>query len=279
MTTFKLLKRKKNRRCAISGLEIPANKANCSERGSHGPRLCIVCSERISDAALRCNECGSYQTRWRRIFSVSSSTFAWLTALFAVIANLFTAASYYGDRQSHTTVKMTRADENYIYLKAWNTGRKPSVLTEFRLCFPPGVGLDSTALEPAAGDPDVQADSVIMPGEPVEIPLKLAEELCRSRKRGSTTRFMRDEVLAGLQARRAAPLMVTLAMKVEESGSTWDLVSHPRTEKKEDTFAEGQIGSFITARLPQQVDDTKLKCRWCIGGCPDLAAGLCTVDR
>jgi hypothetical protein len=276
MKNLKQFFRRKGRICPISNEEIPRGQANCATWEAHGPRLCVVCAEKLADAALRCNECGSRQNTWRRI--LSESTLKWVIAVFLIIGNLAAAGSYFADRQSHTQIKMTRADENYIYLKAWNTGKKPSALTEFKLCFPPAVGVDSTELEPAIGDPDQKehVSSVVPPAGSIEVALRVAGDFCPSRKRGSTERYTKEEIVNGLKTRRSMPMMVRLAVRIEESGSTWEWTSHPRLETKEDTFAEERLRTFIETALPKGDDPAALNCRWCIGGCPDLASGLCS---
>jgi hypothetical protein len=265
-----LFRRGKVRECPISRLEIPPGQANCPLRDFHYPRLCVVCAEELSDAALRCNRCDSPQTTWRRFVS---SEFKWLTILFLVIGNLYAAGSFLSDRHSYTSIKMVRANEQRIYLKAWNTGKKPSALTDFSLCFPPGMGINTTVLEPATGD------SVVPPNGSIEIALRVANDLCRSRKRGSTERYTKEEVVAGLEARRSRPLTVRLGVMVEESGHAWDLAAHPTFVRKGDTFAETRIKEFIEAVLPEAEDPSQLNCSWCVDGCPTLGSDLCSVDR
>lgn len=90
-------------------------------------KTCAICRKGLPRRAIYCTECRSYQD-WRRHIPGSQVTLSLLAALFAVTASLFTAGSYYLDRDSDTELIVGGADKHLIYIVLSNTGRKAAIL-------------------------------------------------------------------------------------------------------------------------------------------------------
>jgi len=204
---------------------------------------CKTCQERIRYGSKRCNVCESYQD-WRRHFSVSQAALALLIALFAVIANLFTAGSYLAGRESNTTFKVSSNDSKFLYLKVWNTGQKPSTLTGFRLKFSDHLPIENATLDLAADD------AVIVPGNPIKIAVTVKELALTLLKVGGKERHGKPEVKALIDKQDQGPIMLTLEVDVEESGHLWNPTSRPFVATRKDTFSADRISKFILGRIP-----------------------------
>jgi hypothetical protein len=94
---------------------------------------CAICQVPIWPNSKRCNTCGTYQNRLLRKLPFSQVVLALLIALLAVISPAITALLYAYNYYSHIAFTVAGADNNRIYIKVWNTGRQPSVVTDCTL--------------------------------------------------------------------------------------------------------------------------------------------------
>lgn len=121
--------------CVVCELSMPAAEEKCPTCGSlQRLQLCVVCKAAIPLDADYCNQCKSNQGRIGRHLPLSAT----VPALLALLLTLVTSAivplySWWMERNSHTFVKVTGANPQYIVAKAWNTGRRPSTLVAYRL--------------------------------------------------------------------------------------------------------------------------------------------------
>jgi predicted nucleic acid-binding Zn ribbon protein len=124
--------------CVVCKNPLELNEANeCKLCGAiQKLNRCVVCGKAMPPLSQYCSECKSYQGWWRRQFSVSPAIPALLTVLLGVVTTgLIPLFSWWMERNSYTIVKVTGADPNHIFMKVWNTGRRPSTLVAYRLKF------------------------------------------------------------------------------------------------------------------------------------------------
>jgi hypothetical protein len=183
------------------------------------PRLCVGCRNPLLAGATICSRCKEYQS-CRRYFPVTATIIGLVGGLIGVIAAVVPAVSYFLDRDSHTRFKVTSSNENQVYLKVWNTGRKPSTLVGYRLIFDdlPGkevmLGLDKVNKE--------AANNVISPGAPIKIGLTrpLPSTIPPSL---ALREYGDEEILKLLDGKPFTDLKLTLQVDVEESDDPgWD---------------------------------------------------------
>jgi hypothetical protein len=105
---------------------------------------CRFCRQPIpASDAKRCNACTAYQRGWRRClplpttFAMLSPAMAVVTALVVAIPFTITQWTNYANRNSQTFIGFTGAyaDSDPVVIRAhlWNTGRKPSTVTDYNL--------------------------------------------------------------------------------------------------------------------------------------------------
>ena len=233
-------------KCAACGNEISAKAEVCDVCNFKQFKMipCAVCKKPIPSGADRCNECETYQG-WRRHFPVSATVLSLLLAFFGVLSAVFAAASNFIDRESSTRVKVTSADDVYLYLKVWNTGRKPSTLIGYRLSFD-GLPIQSAELHLSKEDVK-DAKNVITPGPPVKLTLSV-DQLIGAQKADKRLRYSVQEIQKQLAKQR-----LTLEIYVEESNdpsSGFPCFCRRRLyHTRVDTFTADRVAKFIIGRM------------------------------
>jgi len=230
------------RPCDWCGKEMDAEAKFCLNCKYAQGRQCAICKAPMWQGAVRCNACGTYR-KWRRIVNFSTAV---PTLLLAVLGAVWTAVipllAYYNERNSHTSIKVTGSDENQIYVKVWNTGRKPSALIRYRLKFDrmTGSAEKEATLEP--NDEQQRTQSVI---EPKEKPVTLALSVPRL-KDLLKTQYTPEEVAAHLANRGSwSTIPVTLEIEVRESDDD------PGTSQPiRDPIVAEQIARFLPRLMP-----------------------------
>jgi hypothetical protein len=184
--------------------------------------------------AVRCNGCGSYHG-WRRFINFSTTVPTLLTALIGIaVTAILPLMTYYRERNSHTVIKVSRCNENQIFVKVWNTGRRPSALIAYRLKFDrmPHAENKETTLE-LAND----AESIIEPKEKaVTIPLSVPRirDLLKEQ-------YTIEEVNDYLGDRKKwAEIPVTVEIDVRESND-----DPGQTQPVRDPIVAQQIATFL----------------------------------
>ena len=198
--------------------------------------------------AARCNECTSYQ-RWRRHVQFWAAFFLAIGGLFTLISGGWSAAVYVLDRYSDTRFKVTSSDNLRIYLRVWNTGRRPSTLVGYRLRFADAPG---KALELDLSDKDQpEATNVISPGNPVKV--SLARSLASTIPAASRGKQYTEQELQTLLHDPKLPWVdrpLTLEVDVEESSDPWCPWNFFRSHHtRTDRFPAGRIRQFIAKSL------------------------------
>jgi hypothetical protein len=196
----------------------------------------------MPDGAGRCNECSTYQGK-RRHLPFIAAVALFVSSLYGLISGGCSGFSYLMDRNSDTKFKVTSSDEQRVYLRVWNTGRKPSTLVGFRLVFDDMPGKEAT-LELSDKD-QPEATNVIASGSPVKIGLSIpmTESIPAAQRGKQYTDKERNSLLVSRWIDR--PL--TLEVDVEESddpccfGFAWR--SH---HTRSDRFPAVRISRFIT---------------------------------
>jgi hypothetical protein len=150
-----------------------------------------------------------------------------------IVTGMIPLVSYIKDRDSHTRFKVTSSGNNEIYLKAWNMGRKPSTLLEYRLRFDEMPAKESMLELNAIDKKDVV--NVIAPGTPARIRLSLALPATIPERRRKA-QYTPEERMAMLL--RKSPM--TMEIDVEESSDS-NSSFHRRTDK----FPTDRISDFI----------------------------------
>ncbi|MGH7487943.1 MAG: hypothetical protein ACREMY_20435 [bacterium] len=183
--------------------------------------------------ARRCYACGTYQGMpylpvWTTVLTMLGGT---ITVATAVVSAWF----FISDYRSHTEFKVARADQKFIYLKVWNTGRKPAALVGYRLRFDDIP--DKEAVLKLRNDDEETAKNVISSGSPVDIVLRIpvwktlpADELAKQ--------FTATEVQA--LPHWASEQKMTLVIYVQESSD--DAGEH---HTREDRFKSERVSAFI----------------------------------
>jgi hypothetical protein len=211
-------------------------------RSDQDPKLCAVCKKAMPKAAKRCTKCSSFQGVAKDVLFYGSLA----TLLFGLISGGVSGFSYVADRNSDTKFKVTSSDERRVYLKVWNTGRKPSTLVGYRLIFDKTPNKEAMLDLSDKDQPD--ATNVIAPGNFVKIglTLPLEETIPASRKRNQYTDKERRELLPSPWVEQ--PLK--LEIDVEESNDPCCLgipirLYHTHTDK----FPAGRISRFIIGSM------------------------------
>jgi hypothetical protein len=247
----------------------------CGEDVNDGAKMCGKCKFPLGDvqpcrncgrlmpqAASFCNECKSYKKL--RYFPVLATVVALFAALIGVISALIPAVSYFLDRDSHTTFKVTSSDKDHVVLKAWNTGRKPSTLIGYRLIFN-SLPAKEMILDLSHSD-KLEAKNVIAPGTPVKIALtNPLPTMIPQRRRGK--QYTQPE-FDDLRKKPLSDLSMTLEIDVEESNDagsgdlcplflplslmeygSWYVVWPRQVHTRSDVFQADRIQEFIEQKM------------------------------
>jgi hypothetical protein len=166
-----------------------------------------------------------------------------IVGFIGISKGLYLAADYLGDRHSHTMLKVTGASDSQVYLKIWNTGRKPSALLSYRLKFDQlSKGKEITLQQPIE---DVLSDStsVIAPGkEPITI--KLGRPRLVDLSDNQHQAQYSEEELRTLRGKEFGSVPVTLEIDVEESDDD-EGTSH----RRQDHFNAARIEKIMPRLL------------------------------
>jgi hypothetical protein len=195
--------------------------------------------------ASRCTECSSFQGG-AKYFLFYASLAALISASFGLVSGGVSGFSYVADRNSDTKFKVTSSDERRVYLKVWNTGRKPSTLIGYRLIFDKAPNKE--AMLDLSDKDQPAATNVIEPGSFVKIGLAipLEEMIPKSRKQSQYSEKERRELLPSPWPEQ--PL--TLELDVEESDDPCCFGIPIRTyHTHKDKFPAGRISQFIIGSM------------------------------
>ncbi|HXH37269.1 MAG TPA: zinc ribbon domain-containing protein [Thermoanaerobaculia bacterium] len=226
-----------NTKCVACGEDILKDAKMCGKCKFPVGKVvtgCVNCGKLIPLGTPFCSDCKLYQSRLR-YFPASATVVALVAAFIGVISAVIPAVSYFLERNSHTRFKVTGSSKTEIYLKAWNTGRKPSTLLDYRLRFDRlPLPKKEVMLELNSNDKE-EARNVIAPGAPVRLRL--------SRVTPDTIPMERRSNQCTPQERRRMFLRnspMTLEIDVEESNDR-----DRRFQTRKDRFASDRIAEFF----------------------------------
>ena len=209
-------------------------------------KLCVVCRKAMPKEAERCNSCTAFQDR-RRHYLFYATLGTLVTTTITLVSAGSSGFSYLDGLSSHTRFKVTSSDEKRVYLKVWNTGRKPSTLVGYRLIFDKKPDKE-TMLDLSDKDQPDAANLIAPGGAGVKIGLTipLDEAIFPSMRRRQYTDKERRELLPSPWVEQ--PL--TLEVDVEESSDPCCFgipirLHHTYTDK----FPAGRISRFITGSM------------------------------
>jgi uncharacterized protein YneF (UPF0154 family) len=180
----------------------------------------------------------------RRHLPFSSKMLAILVSVFTIIGGLFAAGTYLADRHSYTSFRVNGSDSKVIRATVWNSGSKPSSILVGHLKFPAEL-----AIEDATLTLDVDNDnktSVVAPGKPMNVSLEVEELL---RKINTSRQQTLEEIEGILHLPREKPLVVEVAIDVEESGHLWNLLPSPYVATRRVQIPAARIEEFILGRI------------------------------
>lgn len=227
--------------CVACGNELPDSTSACADcASSRQVRTCEICAEPLPLKAKRCNKCGSYEGI-RRHVPFWGSFLLVVSTIVTLISATYSAVVYVADRNSDTQFKVTSADESRIHLRVWNSGRKPSTLTSFRLVFDAQPAKE-LMLE-LSKDDKVNASSVITGSTPQAVALSrsLDDTVPDDRR---ALQYTADELKKLLGTDSWINQKLTLKVDVQESN---DGAGSYHT--REDRFAAFQISDFLKGTL------------------------------
>jgi hypothetical protein len=193
--------------------------------------------------ARRCNDCTSYQS-WRKHLQFWAAFLLAISTIFGLISGGWSGWTYILDRHSNTNFKVSGSSETCVYLGVWNSGRKPSTLTDFRLIVDNHPGKEF-ALE--LSDRDQPAGKNVIPaGGSITVGLSpaLTKTLPVWRR---SMQFTDDEQANLFNNPHWVDRMFTLQVDIEESDDPCTFFCDPprshrtRTER----FPAGRISRFI----------------------------------
>lgn len=142
----------------------------CKVCNSWQGKQCVSCNRWLPVDAKRCDECEMYQQGLRRVFRLSETTLALITALIAVISPVVTVALFLHDRPSNARFAVSGADDRHIYIKVWNTGRQSCTLVGYHLKLAGEFPIDDVELDLTDEDRKEEKD-VVTSTTPVTIAL------------------------------------------------------------------------------------------------------------
>jgi len=231
------------KKCIACTNDIDRDATTCPIcHSSQLTKWCDTCKKAMPADADRCNGCSTYQGRRRHLPFIAAFALL-LSSLYGLISGGCSGFSYLNDRNSYTKFKVTSSDDRRVYLRVWNTGRKPSTLVGFRLIFDDMPDKEA-ALELSDKDqPD--ATNVIASGTPVKIGLSIP--LTESIPAAQRGKQYTDKERFGLLTSPWIDRPLTLEVDVEESddpccfGIPWR-THHTRSDR----FPAVRISKFIT---------------------------------
>ena len=237
-------------KCIACGNELPQDSTTCPLCLSPQKlKICQICGKAMPRNAERCNGCTSYQ-RWRRHIQFWAAFALAIGGFFTLISTGWSGVVYVLDRNSDTKFKVTSSDDLRIYLRVWNTGRRPSTLVGYRLIFDDSPRKE---LELDLSDKDQpEATNVIAPGGAVA-KVSLARALLSTIPAASRRKQYTEPELQELLHDPKSPWvdrLLTLEVDVEESSDPWcpwNLFRshHTRTDR----FPAGRIQKFVVRSL------------------------------
>jgi hypothetical protein len=214
-----------------------AERCDRCKKAEEARRSCVVCRELLQvPGARRCNNCSTYQDRFWRHVPLIASAAPIVTVITAIVSVWF----YFSEYHSDTHLKVATAESEVIYLKAWNTGRKPSVLLGARLVFDSVP--DKQLTLGLAPEQVMSATNVIESDKPVMIELqqRIRESLPAAEKRKQYEPGDVQELRKDLTTQ-----WTTLYVDVQESSD--DPGEH---HTRRDRFLADRISAFINGRWP-----------------------------
>ena len=227
------------KKCVVCGSEVSRDeKASCPVCHFNPDGMtCNNCKKRIPMKAVFCNECKTYQGV-RQYFNIAATVLSLMLASFAVINGVYLAATYLSDRNSHTRLKVTGAEQNLIYLKVWNTGRKPSTLVTYRLKFDGLPKAKELTLQQFNETSTPEAQNLILPGkDPVTISLGLP--IRADLPEPQRSKQYSDDELGPLKKAPLGQISAVLEVDVEESDD------EGTTELRQDHFRADRIEKLM----------------------------------
>jgi len=234
----------KTKKCVVCNSEIPANAEICPIcRCEPDGQQCDNCKKWMPLRAKFCNECKAYQS-WRQYFNVGAIVLSLFGAFLGVSRTLHLAATYLSERDSHTKFKVTSADDRHVYLRVWNTGRKPSALVGYRLKFNGNPPLKDATLQ-LSDDDAAKAKNIVVSGRPAKIELTTSGteslEILPNAGNEQNTKA-KISTLLGSQT-------VLLEIDVEESDDPtagfWHWIEPRKFHTRSEAFPIDRIKSFV----------------------------------
>jgi hypothetical protein len=148
--------------------------------------------------------------------------------------------------ESNTSVTMTNADYENLFVKVSNAGGKPSTLLDYRLNFGE-LPIETRTLHPVDSD---QLMAVIPAHKDVIMRLTASGLRTRIRNVGQPGRYSKDEIDKVINEQE-----VTLEIDVRESNDPrsahlWNLIKPRKSHKAVDSFKATSIRDFILHWLP-----------------------------
>jgi hypothetical protein len=212
---------------------------------------CHLCKEPLRKGSRYCKACSTDQrVPWLKSVVALISLGPLLTGMVALY-------NYAADYHSQTHLKVTSADGQHIFLKAWNSGGQPSTLVGYRLIFDDGATGKEVMLDLMQQDKR-NGPNVITTGNPVLIRLVavLPANVPAPRTAAQYTVEERTAILGSKSSLSELP--VTLEIDVQESNdpghSIWDgrrlpasirwLITAP-IHTRRDRFTADRIAEFI----------------------------------
>ena len=231
------------RKCVACGYDLEATPCPICQ-STQLMKLCDICKKAMPQEADRCNACSSYQGKRKHLpFLAAMALF--VSSVFGLVSGGSSGVSYLIDQDSHTKFKVTSSDDKRLYLKVWNTGRKPSTLIGFRLIFDQMPNKEAMLELSDVDQPD--ATNVIAPGPPVKIGLSIPlESTIPASQRGKQYSDKERHDLLVASPRTERPL--TLEVDVEESDDPccfWNLIPLRTHHARSDKFPAARISKFI----------------------------------
>jgi hypothetical protein len=241
MTDVDPTRAEKKKKCVVCAGEIPADDKICPgcNRNPDGQQ-CDNCKKRMPAEARFCNECKSYQS-WRWYFSVAA--FSLLAGVITAVQGLHLGATYLSELDSHTKFKVSSADERHLYLRVWNTGRKPSVLVAYHLHFNGNPPLKDATLQ-LSDENAAEARNVIVSGSPVKIELTMGSDSLEILPDAGNNQNTKARITPGLGSQS-----VVLDVDVEESDDPSEgfrpWITPRKFHTRRDAFSIDRIKPFI----------------------------------
>jgi hypothetical protein len=116
--------------------------------------------------ATYCTSCSSHQGL-RGYIGISDTALALLVALATALASLYTHFEDYRNRNSNTTIAFVSGEQNVIHARAWNTGRKQSILRDYHLV------ANDLGLQPLLLTPIGNSQTIVPPNGDVAFDLQV----------------------------------------------------------------------------------------------------------